>query len=85
MVTDDVLSHIAKELADARLALAQSLDRTEALADLLSRADARAGNKNQLTLTIDQLTDTPDERERAELNALLIRAFPDTAHTTHQE
>jgi len=84
MITElDVLSHLAKELADSRLLLAQSLDRTEALADLLNKADATAADTNSLTLTIEQLTDIHDERERAEINALITRAFPAT--TTEQE
>ncbi len=73
--TLDVLSHVAEELTEARLSLSAQLDRTEALSRLLNRADAVAAQKNQLTLTIDELMNAHDEEARAEVAALLIRAF----------
>lgn len=77
MTPDDVLSVLSGDLREARRLAAHWLDRADALSELLNRADALAVERNQLTLSPEQLREAAKtERERAELHALLSRAYP---------
>ncbi len=71
----DVLAHLSELLAQARKDASVAVDRADALAELLSEADATAAGQNQYMLTIEQLMDQ-DELTRAKLTALIDRGIP---------
>ncbi|MBA3261802.1 MAG: hypothetical protein H0T69_04905 [Thermoleophilaceae bacterium] len=78
MEASDLLEALIDELGDARSLAAVHLDRAEALAEVLIRAELVAARHDQFTLTPEDLLDSPkDEQERAELTALCRRAYPD--------
>lgn len=77
----DLIEHLERTLADVREQATVAVDRAEALVALRSRAFAIAARlaPEGRTLEPDDLFAAEGERERAELNALARRAFPEDA------
>jgi len=71
----DVLHGIEADLHRERARAAEAVGRCSALAELLSLADEKASGLNRTVLTPAQLWAVRDENERAELQALVDRAY----------
>jgi hypothetical protein len=71
----DLLHHVRDELLKARDDAGRAYDRCEALrllADHIADQEAARGRK----LLSTELNDQPDEESRAQIRALVLRAFP---------
>jgi hypothetical protein len=72
----DFLDELERELVVSRRDLARQVDRTQALADLRTRAlSVSAALKREITVE-DVFSSAKDEKERAELRALVDRIAP---------
>jgi hypothetical protein len=75
---DDVIAQLETRLVDARAAAACAVDRAKALEEMRSKVLEIAHRLERTTLTPDEMwSAVDDEYERAELTAIVDRAFPE--------